>query len=366
MEPLTDRDGARVTTGARATPGMRTAAGVRAGATAGTSATDGSTGARIGLLGCGTVGTAVVRGLTGTGLGRVTAVAMRDLTRARPAQLDGARRSRHPHLVAVAPDVDVVIEVMGGVDVALRAIRVALERGRPVVTANKALIAAHGPALEALAHRHGTVLRYDAAVAGALPAVGTVDDLARVDRIRQLEGVLNGTANHVLCAVQQHGWSVADAVADAQRRGYAEADPTRDLDGTDAGEKLVILARLAWGGGHEWARRLTTGDVEIEGIQQLDDSRFADARASGDVWRLVARATSEGGLRVAPVRLPQAHPLAAVAGADNGLRLDAELAGRLTLTGPGAGGDATAAAVLRDVDALVRAGMVPDGPTARA
>jgi homoserine dehydrogenase len=197
------------------------------------------------------------------------------------------------------------------------------------------------------------VLRYDAAVAGAVPVTGTVADLARIDRIHRITGVLNGTANHVLSAAADFEFDVAAAVADASQRGYAESDPTRDLDGTDTADKLVILARLAWGATCSWARLLTTGDVDRRGLEVLTRDDLAVAHAAGAAWRLVAEATDDGILRVAPRQLPREHPLASVHGPRNVVEIEATMAGRLTLAGEGAGGEATASAVLRDVDALV-------------
>ena len=308
---------------------------------------------RAGLLGCGTVGSAVARGLAASGTADVVTVAFRDEAAHRPAELGNARRTTDP-MAVVNGDVDVVIEVMGGTDIALDAITAALDRGVPVVTANKAVIASDGPRLEALARRRGTVLRYDAAVAGAIPATAVIADLARTDRVRRISGILNGTANHVLTIAPDVAFDLDAAVADARRRGYAEADPTRDLDGSDAADKLVILARLAWGNTHDWARSVTTADVEREGLQALTTQELAATHTAGGVWRLVAEATADGNLRVAPRKFRGHHHLATVRGPRNLVEIEAAMAGRLTLTGEGAGGDATASAVLRDLDGVIR------------
>jgi len=310
---------------------------------------------RVGLLGCGTVGSAVVRGLAATEAADVVAVAFRDPHLTRPRELGAARRTTDAMEVVEDEDVDIVVEVMGGTEVALEAIRSALRRGRPVVTANKAVVATHGPELASLARQRGTALRYDAAVAGAVPATGVVSDLARVDRVVRIAGILNGTANHVLTVAPQFGFDIAAAVEDAMRHGYAEADPSRDLDGTDTADKLVILARLAWAHTHAWARSVTTATVDRRGVESLTPEQLAATHDAGRVWRLVAEATDDGHMHVAPVELPAHHEFATVRGPRNVLEIEAAMAGRLTLIGEGAGGEATASAVLRDLDALTRA-----------
>lgn len=304
---------------------------------------------RIGLLGCGVVGGAVLRRL-GEGAGRLLGVEVVHVAVAHPDK----PRSVAPlpplttDVVAVAadPDVDVVIEVVGGTGAARRAVEVALESGKRVVTANKALVAEYGQALAVAAAAAGASLRYEAAVGGAVPIIRTVQSLA-ADRVLALDAVLNGTSNFVLTRMED-GLGLEDALAEARALGFAEADARRDVSGGDSADKLAILAQLTF----DPAIRST--NVATRGIEDITPADVARARANGTVIRLVGSVRDDGTLAVRPVVLVDDHPLAGVRGCDNGFVVDAAFAGRLFLSGAGAGGDATATAVLADLSEAVR------------
>ena len=294
--------------------------------------------AGLGLLGCGVVGSAVVRGLQAMDSDlRLAAVAVRDVGKPRACDLAGVAVGGDPLAVVEDPAVDVVVEVMGGVEPARALVERALRLGKPVVTANKALLAAHGPALRACA---GAVpLRYEAAVAGAVPVVRALSALLTADRITKIEGVLNGTTTFVLSRMESAGVTLAEAVAEAQARGYAEADPTRDLDGTDAADKLAVLVQHAFG------EPLRSEQVQRLGIDWLEPRHMDGQRR----WRLVATAVRGRCARVEPVPLRAEHPFARLTGPDNAVTVYGERSGPVTLSGAGAGGDATACAVLADL-----------------
>jgi homoserine dehydrogenase len=294
---------------------------------------------RVALLGCGTVGGGVLaRLLARPDLFCVTGIAIRNLEAERP----GVPRSLLTQDVEglAASDVDVVIELIGGREPARRAITRALERGRSVITANKLLLAEEIESLSRLAERHGAFLGYSASVGGALPALETVRRYA--GRIRTFSGVLNGTCNFVLdrCSA---GVSFAEAVAQAQAAGFAEADPELDLDGSDAAQKLSLLAREAFGVLLPWQR------IPRQGILGLSIEK-------GQILRLVASCERIGGelrARVAPVELPASHPFAQAAGAGNALRIETVNGVVLDLAAPGAGRWPTCEAVMADLFELV-------------
>jgi homoserine dehydrogenase len=313
---------------------------------------------RVGLLGCGTVGGAVARRLLGhdlsaragarVSLGRV---AVRDAGKARPVTLPYGVLTTNARCVATDLGVDVVVEATSA-DVATSydLVAGALAAGKPVVTANKQLLAAHGPLLDAIAAVNGVELRYEASVCGAVPIVRVLRQSLAGDRVRRVEGILNGTTNYVLSALAR-GASFGAAVAEAQRLGYAEADPSDDLSGRDAAAKAVLLARAAFG------VPVSSADVAREGVGEGTEALVRSALRDGGVVRSVATIEPrDGGLHVsvAPAVLAPDHPLAAVDGVENAVVVDTECAGQLVLTGRGAGGDATASAVLGDLVSAVR------------
>mgnify|MGYP000919863848 FL=1 len=313
---------------------------------------------RIGLLGCGTVGTQVARLLeeqsqdlaarSGARL-KVVAIAVRDLEAPRDPAIDRGLLTDDPH--RVISQADIVIELIGGVEPARSLILEAFRTGASVVTGNKALLAAHGPELYQAAAAAGVDLYYEAAVAGAVPVVYGLRESLAGDRITKVMGIVNGTTNFILDAMDSQGLGYADALAEAQRLGYAEADPTADVEGLDAAAKCSILASLAF------HTRVGIDDVEVEGITRVTSEDMAQARREGRVIKLLAiaeRRTGDDGregvsMRVHPAQIPADHPLASVDGAFNAIVVEGEAAGRLMFYGQGAGGAPTASAVLSDV-----------------
>lgn len=314
----------------------------------------------IGVLGCGTVGASVADRLArsrdaierASGVRyELRAVAVRDLSKRRPDSLERALFTRDARAVVDDAQVDVVVELVGGTGIAADLVERALDRGRHVVTANKDLLATQRPRLEALGASRGAALRFEAAVGGAVPVVRTITDGLAGDEIQAVAGVLNGTSTAILSWMEQ-GAGFEEALARAQEMGYAEADPAADVEGGDAAHKLAIVAQLAFGLAVISPRIRRTG---IAGVTQRDVAR---ARMLGLGIRLVAATRRVDGAvaaEVAPVLVPRDHEFARANGADNAIQILARDAGRLTLLGPGAGGAATASAVLGDVVEVLRA-----------
>ena len=345
---------------------------------------------RIAMLGAGTVGRAVIDELNDhperrqSSDGRplaLTGVAVRDVARARDAGLDADLLTDAPaHLVA-DPGTDVVVEVMGGDEPARTLIAAALGAGKPVVTANKHVVAHHGPELEAIARRTGTALRFEASVAGGIPILGPLAADLAGNRVVRVRGIVNGTTNYILTAMAQEGRPYGDVLEDAQELGYAEADPTGDVEGDDAVNKLVILARLAFGAWLDPAtvgRRPPTarGDGR-PGITGVTDQEVEGAGALGLTIKLLATATrrDDGSIEAAviPTAVPADSPFGWTDGVTNRVEVDAEPLGTVHFAGPGAGGPATSSAVLGDLVAIARglgstwAGLAPAvGPAVAA
>jgi len=327
---------------------------------------------RVAVLGAGTVGGAVVRWMLdghdrltpadGSSL-HVAGVACRDLAKARAAGIPADLLTDAPaHLVA-SPDVDVVVELMGGAEPARTLIAAALSAGKPVVTANKHVIAHHGPELEAIARRNDVPLRFEASVAGGIPVLAPLAaDLAANDVIR-IRGIVNGTTNYILTAMAQEGRSYGDILADAQELGYAEADPSGDVEGDDAVNKLVILARLGfdvWLDPASVTRRPpTVRGTGAPGITGVTDLEMEGAAALGLTIKLLATASRDGGSitgAVLPTAVPSDSPFGWTDGVTNRVEIDALPLGTVRLAGPGAGGAATSSAVLGDLLAIARGG----------
>lgn len=315
---------------------------------------------RIGLLGCGTVGSGVVTILsreadditarTGAKL-EITRVAVRDLTRQRDLPLDPTVFTDDPATVVEAEDVDVVIEVMGGVEPASALIRRALTLGKPVVTANKELVAQQGPELYAAALAAGVDLSYEAAVAGAIPIIKPLKESLAGDRITRVIGILNGTTNYILSRMTEEGAAYEDVLADAQALGYAEADPTADVGGHDAAAKCAILASLAFDSA------VHGDDVFREGIESVTAVDIGVADRLGYVIKLIGIASEsedQVAVRVHPTFLPKDHPLASVRDSYNAIYVEAEAAGELMFYGRGAGALPTGSAIVGDVIDVAR------------
>jgi homoserine dehydrogenase len=322
---------------------------------------------RIGMLGCGVVGTGLLHLLreraseiersAGMAL-RVTRVAVADPKKRREAALEGAAVGGDAMAVAEAEDIDLLIEVMGGADRALPPVARALERGLPVVTANKLLVANHGAELEAIAARTGASLRYEASVAGVIPVLQSLDHGLRTERFQLLVGILNGTTNYILSTMEREGRDFAEALEAARKLGFAESDPSLDLTGADTAQKLTILVRRAF------PASIDPGSIPTEGIvgMELEDLRQADR--FGYVAKLLGIAMrTPGGLdvRVHPAFIPKRYLLASVRDEFNGIYLRGEASGSMMLYGKGAGAFPTAQAVLGDVLMLARERGRPAG-----
>lgn len=319
---------------------------------------------RIGLLGLGNVGSAFARlardgaaALAPRGFTPVVATSLvRDATRVRPADLSANITDDHDAFFA--EPVDVIVEALGGVEPALTLVRRALDRGIPVVTGNKSLIAAHGDELARLARCRGTALRYEAACIAGVPFLGTFERRALVARASGVTAILNGTSNYILTAMTRGG-SFETALAGAQRLGYAEPDPSMDISGADAAEKLTILIRL-------FGRLLVDPrEIPIDSLGNVEADDIGAAIAFGGALRPVSRASWDGATiraHVGPAFVAGTHPLARVAGVTNGVVIDAE-GGTQCYIGPGAGPDVTAATLLDDVSEIVTERRVRTPPS---
>ena len=319
----------------------------------------------IALAGLGTVGTGVVR-LIETNAEliarrarrpiRIAAVSARDRTKDRGVDLSRYDWEDDPAALAARPDVDVVVEMVGGSDgPALALARGAIGQGKGLVTANKAMIAHHGLELASAAERAGVALKFEAAVAGGIPVIKGLSEGAAANAIERVYGILNGTCNYILSTMEDTGRDFGDVLAEAQRMGYAEADPTFDVEGIDAGHKLSILAAIAFGS------RLRFDAVETTGISRVKAADIEQARSLGYVIRLLGMSEIDrtGGTarlfqRVHPHLVPFDHPLAHVDGATNAVVAEGNFMGRLLFQGAGAGDGPTASAVVADIIDIAR------------
>jgi homoserine dehydrogenase len=311
---------------------------------------------RVGIAGLGTVGASVARVLAEKAdeltrqCGRpiaVTAVSARDRSRDRGIPLDKMKWFDDPVALAKSADIDVFVELIGGEEGAARqSVRAALDAGRHVVTANKALLARHGLTLAEVAEKKGVLLNYEAAVAGGIPVIKTLREALAGNSVGRIFGILNGTCNYILTRMEAEGLSFDECLKDAQRLGYAEADPTFDIEGHDTAHKLAILTSIAFG------CRISAGDIYMEGISNITQ---ADIQAAGELgYRIkllgVALITETGiEQRVHPTMVPTASVIAQVHGVTNAVAIETDILGELLLSGPGAGGNATASAVIGDI-----------------
>jgi homoserine dehydrogenase len=316
---------------------------------------------RIALLGCGVVGTEVVRLLAeqshdleariGAPL-ELVGIAVRNLTITRDPVVDTNLLTTDAESL-LAKDIDIVVEVIGGIEPARSYILAAMSKGAAVVTANKALLAQDGSALHEAAEKFGVDLYYEASVAGAIPLLRPLRESLAGDIVHRVLGIVNGTTNFILTRMDETGASFADALAEATALGYAEADPSADIDGFDAAAKAAILAGLAF------HTRVSLVDVHREGIADVTAAAVASAREMGSVVKLLAiaeRSKDNLGVtvRVHPAMIPRSHPLASVREAFNAVFVECEAAGELMFYGRGAGGAPTASSVLGDIVAVAR------------
>lgn len=316
---------------------------------------------RVGILGAGTVGAQVIRILReDTTLSErigmpitITGVLVRNIATPRGAEFPEELLTDDPNVLFPENPQErphIIVELMGGIEPARSLITRALDNGMTVVTANKALIATHGPELFACADKNNAGLYFEAAVAGAIPVIRIIRESLAGDKITKIQGIVNGTTNYILDSMTSKGLSYDIALAKAQELGYAEADPTADVEGHDAAAKCAILASLAFNA------HVTLDDVDVTGISSITADDIAAAQKQGEVIKLIATAehyeTSEGEtirVNVSPQALSASHPLASVNGAFNAVYLTCENAGELMLSGAGAGGAPTASAVCGDI-----------------
>jgi homoserine dehydrogenase len=323
---------------------------------------------KVAMLGCGVVGSQVARLLTeqaddlalriGARL-ELAGIAVRRVGHPRAAGIDRSLLTADPFALVTRSDVDIVVEVIGGIEPARSLLLAALKNGKPVVTANKALLAENGAEIYGAAREYGADLYYEASVAGAIPLLRPLRESLAGDTVHRVLGIVNGTTNYILDRMDSSGADFAESLEEAQALGYAEADPTADVEGFDAAAKAAILASLAF------HTPVTAADVHREGITEVTAADIGSARALGRVVKLLAicercagnePGNEQGGIsvRVHPAMIPRSHPLAAVAEAYNAVFVEASSAGRLMFYGAGAGGTPTASAVLGDIVAVAR------------
>lgn len=319
---------------------------------------------RIGIAGLGTVGAGLLAILSerpefapAGGRALATGISARSKSRPRPFDISNLPWFDDPVVLATSSDIDIFVELIGGSGGAARAaVEAALKAGKPVVTANKALIAVHGAELASLAEDHGVPLLFEAAVMGGVPAVKFVREALVGDEILSIAGILNGTCNYILTEMEATGRSFADVLAEAQRLGYAESDPTTDIGGFDAAHKITILAALAFGCAPNFSA------TEVEGIEQVELLDIQMARDLGYRIKLFASAdrSADGALvRVHPSLAPLSHPLAQAGGALNALFIESKRTGRIFVQGPGAGAGPTAVAVAGDIADVIAGASRP-------
>jgi homoserine dehydrogenase len=317
---------------------------------------------KVGLLGLGTVGTGTAQILLNPE-GRhpllqqiqIHRVGVRSLDKPRLVSLPPEVLTTDVEAVVTDEAVDIVVEVMGGLEPARSLILKAIAHGKHVVTANKAVIARYGDEIFTAANKAGVYVLLEAAVGGGIPVIQPLKQSLSVNRIHSITGIVNGTTNYILTRMQTEGGEFSDILADAQQLGYAEADPTADVDGLDAGDKIAILASLAFGG------RIKLQDVHCEGIRQVSAADIAYAQKLGFVIKLLAVAKREEigaalapdsetlQVRVHPTLVPQTHPLASVSGVYNAILVEGEPLNQVMFFGPGAGSGPTASAVVSDI-----------------
>lgn len=317
---------------------------------------------KIGLLGLGTVGTGTVQILLNPE-GRqpllqdieIQRVGVRSLEKTRAVSLPSQLMTTDLESIVTDPEVDIIVEVMGGLEPARSLILEAIRQGKHIVTANKAVIARYGAEIFEAAEEAGVYVLLEAAVGGGIPVILPLKQSLGVNRIHSVIGIVNGTTNYILTRMQNEGGEFGDILADAQKLGYAEADPTADVDGLDAADKIAIMASLAYAG------RIKLEDVYCEGIRQVSAADISYAQKLGFTIKLLAFAKREGmhattsveedllQVRVHPTLVPDTHPLASINGVYNAILVEGEPLGQVVFSGPGAGSGPTASAVVSDI-----------------
>jgi homoserine dehydrogenase len=313
---------------------------------------------RLGIFGLGTVGTGVVTLLRNNPQFEIRAIAVRDRNKPREIDLSSFEVTDDPFRLASNPDIEIIVEVAGGIVPALEVVKLAINNGKHVVTANKELIARHGPEIFELAHRNNVTLFFEAAVGGGIPLISTLQRGLQANRIGRVAGILNGTTNYVLTMMEQAGWSFDRALSQAQASGYAEADPSDDIEGRDVVYKIAILSSLAF------QSPVEVENIYRQGISQLTDLDIRLAAEFGYRIKMIGLAMGSAGqaldVRAHPMLIPLHHPLASVEGVNNAIFISGSAVGEIMLTGPGAGRLPTASAVVGDLINLASALKLPD------
>jgi homoserine dehydrogenase len=312
----------------------------------------------IGLFGLGTVGTGVVALLRDNPQFEIRAIAVRDKNKPRETDLSAFEITDDPVRLANDPAINVIVEVAGGVNPAYEVIKRAISSGKHIVTANKELIAKHGPELFALARQHNVTIFFEAAVAGGIPLISTLQRGLMANRISRVAGILNGTTNYILTQMEQQRKPFADALSEAQMKGYAEADPTDDVEGNDVAYKISILASLAF------EHPVEVAGIYRQGITCVSDLDIELAQEFGYRIKMIGLAqpgtNDRLDVRVHPMLVPRHHPLAGVEGVNNAIFISGSAVGQIMLSGPGAGQLPTASAVVGDLINLASALQLPD------
>jgi homoserine dehydrogenase len=311
----------------------------------------------VGLLGMGTVGTGVIKLLADDPRFRIKWVAVRDKTKQREIDLSSIRVTDNPFEVVDDPELEIVIEVAGGITPIYDLIRRSIEGGKHIVTANKEMIARHGSEIFELANRNNVTVLFEAAVGGGIPLISTIQRGLQANEISSVAGILNGTTNFILTAMEEAGQSFSQALSEAQRLGFAESDPTNDVEAFDVAYKITILASLAFG------RFVDADSVYRQGITRITDTDIRIAKEFGYRIKLIGMARRGEGcldVRAHPMLVPLHHILASVEGASNAIFISGSAVGEVMLVGPGAGQMPTASAVVGDLINLASALRLPD------
>ncbi|WP_240414353.1 homoserine dehydrogenase [Paenibacillus periandrae] len=315
---------------------------------------------QVGLLGLGTVGTGVVRIIKGhqqdlmsqTGASiEISKILVQDKSKLRDIEVSSELLTEDPRDVIENPEIDIVIEVMGGIELAKGYILEALDRGKHVVTANKDLMALHGQEILAKASEKGCDVLYEASVAGGIPIIRTLVEGFSSDRITKIMGIVNGTTNYILSKMSQEGAAYLDVLKEAQDLGYAESDPTSDVEGFDAARKMTILGTLGF------HAHVSLSDVKVRGISQVSKEDIAYGKRLGYEVKLLGIAERQDdyiSISVQPTMVKKSHPLASVNGVFNAVYVHGEAVGETMFYGPGAGGMPTATSIVADLVAVVR------------
>lgn len=329
---------------------------------------------KVGLLGLGTVGTGVVKILLDT-QGRhpllntleIAKVGVRSHPKPRAVDLPETLFTTDLNTIVTDPDIDIIVEAIGGLEPARTLILQAIEQGKHVVTANKAVISRYGEEIYKAATAMGVYVMIEAAVGGGIPVIAPLKQALSVNRIQAVMGIINGTTNYILTRMQTEGGDFESILADAQQLGYAEADPTADVDGLDAADKIAILAALAFGG------RVNREEVYCEGIRRISAADISYAKTLGFVIKLLAIAKlpqpanpiTHIQVRVHPTLVPVNHPLASVNGVNNAVLVEGDPVGQVMFSGPGAGEGPTASAVVSDLLSIAASLTTGQNPTAK-